>query len=154
MSTPALPSDPDQDGLTRWYAIRYPEPGESVAKAREQLEALAVTVDAALHQLDTDVDQAVADVRQEFSGAATKAYVDAKAQAVVDQNLKPLPAVDYRVVGTRLAQVVETRADGTKNISTLLYSADQLIKVTQTNPARTITYTYMAGVPTGFTTSA
>ena len=122
MST--LPEDPDNDGFTQYYAIRYPKPGESVRLAQQQLEALAVTVDSALRSIAV-----------EFGPAASKAYVD-------DQVARATPPgnVRVRMVGNRVAQVVEERPDGTKNTGTFNYTNDALSSITYDNPVRTVTF--------------
>lgn len=160
MSTPTLPSDPDNDGLTQWYAIRYPKPGESVADAQQQLEALAVTVDTALRLLRLSVDDTDAAIRQDYSAAASKAYVDAAADVLrsyVDSAVAKAGAATA-VVFTRVAgvitQAVETRPDSSKRLVIFRYANDRLVSVTRYNPSAVEILTYDgAGRFTGFTTA-
>jgi hypothetical protein len=62
----------------------------------------------------------------------------------------PYPAVETRVIAGRIAQIVETRPDGTKNTSTLTYVGDQVTVMRQDNPAKTFTFTYAGSSLTGW----
>lgn len=79
-----------------------------------------------------------ADVATAQAAAATDATAKANAAAAT----AAIPTgVEVRMIGTRIAQLVETRPDGTKNTWTFNYSSDVLTSITQNNPAKTLTFT-------------
>lgn len=53
----------------------------------------------------------------------------------------PSTAISYLRAGGVLTQVIETRQDGSKRVSTLYYTGNVLTKITRTNPTQTETFT-------------
>lgn len=121
----SLPTDTDGDGI---YDPTTFNPGGAPGLSAAQLNKIG------------------AGIRQ--GQVAAKAAGDAAAAAAA--GAAPVPTVEVRAVGGRVAQIVETRADGSRNTSTMTYSGDVVTKLVQNNPPKTFTFSYTAGQLTGW----